>query len=104
MKKTNINEGKLRKVIDFLYIKEVLGIGLYSRLSEYPELSGRCDVLRNAAYYFEKDILENKDGYLEQKENIKALIIELDIFCSQFPYYRKSLLYFDENLNYVDSF
>ena len=98
-----IDTEKLKKVIDVLYIKEVLGINLKERLNEYPEIQGKCIELSNIALEYEVLTLSKSDNGIV-KQRVKEKIIEIDSLCIQNPLYRRSLIFFDENLKFVDYF
>lgn len=98
-----IDTEKLKKVIDVLYIKEVLGINLKERLNEYPEVQGKCIELSNIALEYEVLTLSKSDNGIV-KQRVKEKIIEIDSLCVQIPIYRRSLIFFDENLKFVDYF
>lgn len=98
-----IDTEKLKKVIDVLYIKEVLGINLKERLNEYPEIQGKCIELSNIALEYEILTLSKSDNGIV-KQRVKEKIIEIDSLCIQIPIYRRSLIFFDENLKFVDYF
>lgn len=98
-----IDTEKLKKVIDVLYIKEVLGINLKERLNEYPEIQGKCIELSNIALEYEVLTLSKSDNGIV-KQRVKEKIIEIDSLCIQIPIYRRSLIFFDENLKFVDYF
>ena len=98
-----IDTEKLKKVIDVLYIKEVLGINLKERLNEYPEIQGKCDELVTYALEYEILTLSKTDNE-SVRQKVKEKIIEIDSLCVRNPLYRRSLIFFDENLKFVDYF
>lgn len=98
-----IDTEKLKKVVDVLYIKEVLGINLKERLNEYPEIQGKCAELSSYALEYEILTLSKTDNE-SARQKVEDKILEIDLVCSQIPIYRRSLIFFDENLKFVDYF
>lgn len=99
-----IDEKKLKKVVELLYVKEIVGKALYEKINDYPTIKEKADELTDAALNLELSILTKNNNYERLKESTKEKLLELDKLSSENKYYRKSLLFFDENLNYVDSF
>lgn len=99
-----IDEKKLKKVVELLYVKEIVGKALYEKINDYPTIKEKADELTDAALNLELSILTKNDNYERLKESTKEILLELDKMSSENKFYRKSLLFFDENLNYVDSF
>lgn len=99
-----INEEKLKRVVEILYKKELLGIGLMERISEYPDINALCDEMVDIALKMEIAVLSKDKEYDVLKPLVVEKMLEIDRLCATIPIYRKSLFFFDENLNYVDSF
>lgn len=98
-----INQEKLKDVVIRLYVREVLGKSLYTELYLHPQLIEVTNELTNAAMQFELCVL-NKKPYSNEKEHVKQLILSIHNRVKNIEKYRQSLLYFDENGNFVDLF
>lgn len=98
-----IDEKKLKKVVELLYVKETVGKALYEKINDYPTIKEKADELTDAALTMTIAILK-KTKNCEQKESTKEKLLELDKISSSNKLFRKSLIFFDENLNYIDSF
>lgn len=98
-----INEEKLKKVVSYLYVREVVGKQLYNELNDYPELQTECDKLIDMAIQFEIAILSKTD-HSKYKEQTSNQILYIHNIAKNIEKYRKSLLYFDEQGQMVDLF
>lgn len=99
-----IDEKKLKKVVELLYVKEIVGKALYEKINEYPIIKEKADELTDAALTMTIAILKKTKNCEQTKESTKEKLLELDKISSDNKLFRKSLIFFDENLNYIDSF
>ena len=97
-----INEEKLRKIVEQLYKKEILGIGLMEHISEYPVINNLCNELVDIALQMEMAVLNEDKEYDTLKPMVVDKILEIDKLCTPIKNYKKSLIFFDETQKYVD--
>ena len=97
------NKEKLREVVKLLYVKELLGKPLFQELHLHPELQEDCNELIETAMQFELCVLNKKD-YSQLKNQMKNQILSIHNIAKNLEKYRQSLLYFNENLEFVDLF
>lgn len=98
-----IDEKKLKKVVELLYVKEAVGKALYEKLDDYPEIKQECDSLISLALEYEILILHKKEC-CKFKELIKEKILSIHNISNSNKLYRKSLIFFDDFSNYIDTF
>ena len=96
MKSAKIVEEKLKKVVDVLFVKELLGMNIYDNLSSYPQLIPLVDILREEAYKMECLALNADKDYYAQLEVVKDVTESIKVLCKEIPDYKESKLF--ENL------
>ena len=95
----------IKEIINFLYTREIVGKALFFELENYPELFQKCLELEKKAFEFEYSILNKKyKTYNQQKNDIITLIKHIDNIAAKIEKYRKSMIYWNENLEFVDLF
>ena len=99
-----IDEQKLRRVVEHLYKREILGVGLLENINEYPDINALCNELVESALKMEIAVLNRDKEYETLKPIVTEKILEIDRLCTPLQLYKKSLIFFDESLKYVDSF
>ena len=99
------DEKKLKEIIKILYVKEIVGKALFSELENYPELHAKCQELEDKAFQFELSIITKKTkNYQPLKDDVILSIKHINNIASKIEKYRKSMIYFDEQSNFVDLF
>ena len=99
-----IDEIKLKRIVEILYKRELLGINLMEHINEYPDINNLCNDMVDTALKMEIAVLSKNKDYDILKPMVIEKIKEIHNLCSQIPMYRKSLLFFDNNLDFIDSF
>ena len=88
---------ELKSIVADIYVKELLGVGLYENLSLYPHLQLECDELLDIALKYEESIYsKNKDTLLKTKLINK--ILSIHNICLDIDKYRVSYILFNENM------
>ena len=88
---------ELKYIVADIYVKELLGVGLYENLSLYPHLQLECDELLDIALKYEESIYsKNKDTLLKTKLINK--ILSIHNICLDIDKYRVSYILFNENM------
>ena len=92
---------KIEEIVEFLYIRELVGETLYDDLHTYPTLKYECEQLSYMAVEYESAILSKQPS-----QHLKSPIIEKILYihniCLGIEKYRVSNIFFDENLELID--
>lgn len=96
--KTNIE--KMRKIINLIYIKEIVGVPIFEKLHTFPVLQEYCNELMEVAIEYEVAILNNDGNNL--KETVKDKILTIHQYCLTMVDYYPSRLLFDDNHSWTD--
>ena len=89
-----MNEKKLRKIIEKIYIEELLGRSIYNSHSD-AILEDECEKLRVIAYEYE--VLRMKKLNCEElREQVRQQIDIVHSVASTIPNYRRSKIYFNK--------
>lgn len=87
-----MNEKKLRKIIEKIYIEELLGRSVYNSHCN-DTLEEECERLRTIAYEYE--VMRMKKLNCEElREQVRQQIDRVHSVASTIPNYRKSKIYF----------
>ena len=87
-----MNEKKLRKIIEKIYIEELLGRSVYNS-HDNDALEIECERLRTIAYEYE--VMRMKKLNCEElREQVRQQIERVHGIASTIPNYRKSKIYF----------
>lgn len=88
---------ELKSIVADIYVKELLGVGLYEDLSLYPQLQKECNELLDIALRYEESIYsKNKDTLLKNKLIDK--ILSIHNICLDMDEYRVSYILFNEDM------
>lgn len=93
MKNTKLNEEKMKKVIDKLFLKEMLGINVYDDINNYPQFCPLIDRLRASIYQMMCYIFEGNIEHCGAKEVALQEIEELEKELLKIPEYKSSKLF-----------
>ena len=92
---------KIEEIVDFLYIREVVGETLYDELHLYPNLKEECDELSKLAVEYELAVL-TKQPAEHLKTPILNKILSINNIALGIEKYRVSYIFFNENLELTD--
>lgn len=95
MKKCIVIEEKLKKVVETLFIRELVGINIYENLENYPVIQPDIEQLRNEAYTLEIMALNGEISYYNQLGKVTLLMEKINGILSGFEGYRKSKILFE---------
>lgn len=95
MKKSLVVEDKLKKVVEALFVRELLGVNIYENIDKYPVIQPDIEQLRNEAYSLEIMALNGDSGYYNQLGRVTLLMDEISLKLSDFKEYKKSLILFN---------
>lgn len=93
---------KIEEIVDFLYIREVVGETLYDELHLYPQLKEECDALSKLAIEYELAVL-TKQPAEHLKSPILDKILSIHNISLGIKKYRVSYIFFNENLELIDN-
>jgi hypothetical protein len=91
-KKPLMNEKKLRKIIEKIYIEELLGRSIYNSHSD-AILEEECEKLRVIAYEYE-NLRMKKLNTEDKRKQVEEQIDRVHSVAMTLPNYRKSKIYF----------
>lgn len=91
----------MEEIVDFLYIKEVLGETLYNELNQYPDLKQQTAELFKLALEYELLIL-SKQPAEHLKSPILDKVLSIHNISLGIEKYRQSQLFFDEQGKITD--
>ena len=94
MKKCRVDEEKMKKVVETLFIKELVGINIYENLENYPDILTDIELLRNEAYALEIMALNGEMSYYNQLGKVTVLMEKISSKLSEFKEYKKSKILF----------
>lgn len=86
---------KIEEIVDFLYIRELVGETLYEELHTYPTLKYECEQLSNMAVEYESAIL-SKQPFQHLKSSILEKILYIHNICLGMEKYRVSNILFED--------
>ena len=89
-----MNEKKLRKIIEKIYIEELLGRSVYNSHCNYT-LEEECEKLRVIAYEYE-NLRMKKLNTEDIRKQVEEQIERVHSVAMTLPNYRKSKIYFDK--------
>ena len=92
---------KIEEIVEFLYIKELVGETLYHDLHNYPDLKQQTAELFNLALEYEKLIL-SKQPAEHLKEPILDKVATINNIALGIEKYRQSKLFFNEHGQLID--
>lgn len=95
MKKCTVVEEKLKKVVETLFIKELVGVNIYENLENYPVVHPDLETLRNEAYTLEIMALNGDISYYNQLGRVTLLMEEISSKLSCYKEYKKSKILFN---------
>jgi hypothetical protein len=95
MKKCIIVEEKMKKVVEMLFIKELVGTNIYENLEKYPDIQPDIEQLRNDAYTLQILALNGDVSYYNQLGKVTLLMREIDGKLGCYDDYRKSRILFE---------
>ena len=95
MKKCIVIEEKMKKVVETLFIKELLGTYIYENLEKYPVIQPDIEQLRNESYTLEIMALNGDISYYNQLGKVTLLMEKINGILSGFEGYRKSKILFE---------
>ena len=93
---------KIEEIVDFLYIREIVGETIFDNLSNYPELAAECAELKQLALEYELLIL-SKQPAEHLKSPILDKILSIHNISLGIKKYRVSYIFFNENLELIDN-
>lgn len=99
-----MNEEKLKKIIEKLYINEILGKGLIGQINQYPEVIPIIEELRITAYDFEANRMKKKNDVSDLRNKVEGMILMLDNSIQELPNYKQSRVLFNENGKFTGLF
>lgn len=91
-----MNEEKLKKIIEKLYINEILGKGLIGQINQYPEVIPIIEELRSTAYDYEVQRMNKKNDVSNLRKKVEGMILRLDNSIQELPNYKQSRVLFNE--------
>ena len=89
---------ELKSIVADIYVKELLGVGLYENLSLYPILKKECDELLNIALKYEESIYSKNKDYILLKNKLIDKILSIHNICLDIDEYRVSYILFNEDM------
>lgn len=92
MKSAKINTEKMKKVVEDLYIKELLGVEVYNNINLCPQIIPLIDQLRTNLFAMLVYALDNSIGYYEQFESVNVIVQEIEAELSALPNWKSSEL------------
>ena len=92
---------KIEEIVDFLYIREIVGETIFDNLSNYPELAAECAELKQLALEYELLIL-SKQPAEHLKQPILNKVLSINNISLGIEKYRVSYIFFNENLEITD--
>lgn len=92
MKSAKIDTEKMKKVVEDLYIKELLGVEVYSNINLCPQIIPLIDQLRTNLFAMLVYALDNSNDYYEQFESVKVIVQEIEAELSALPNWKSSEL------------
>lgn len=95
MKKYIVNEEKMKKIVEKLFVRELVGINIYENIEKFPEISNDIQQLREEAYTLEIMALNGEISYYNQLGNVSLLMKEIDSKLSVYKEYKKSKILFN---------
>lgn len=98
MKNSALDKEKLRQIVKKIYIDELIG---KVTIEEQPTLIAEVEKLLNIATEYELKVLK-KESVGTLKDTLIQQILNVHHLLTALPNYRPSLIYFDENGNFVD--
>lgn len=97
-----IDRNKLKIIVRYIYVKEIVGKCLFESLASFPEIQKECDVLSDLAVSFEESVLTDGADYEKLKNDLSFQILSVHNICRNHSKYRQSLIFFDEFGNFID--
>lgn len=95
MKKCIVIEEKMKKVVETLFIKELVGTNIYENLEKYPVIQPDIEQLRNESYTLEIMALNGDISYYNQLGKVTLLMEKINGILIGFEGYRKSKILFE---------
>lgn len=92
MKKSIINEKKLKNIVNSLFIKEAIGQTIFDKLDEYPEIQAAAGLAAELLYAMMVEGLDNTPEYLGLHKEAELAIEALEDKCSTVEGWTKSPL------------
>lgn len=93
MKSAKIDEEKLKKVIEVLFVREFLGITIYDNLTQYPQITHLIDRMRNELLRMICYALDNNSEHLRAKEEVLLTVQELEAELRIIPIWKISPIF-----------
>lgn len=88
---------ELKSIVADIYVKELLGVGLFEDLSLYPQLQKECNELLDIALKYEESIYSKNKDYILLKNRLIDKILSIHNICLDIDEYRVSYILFNED-------
>ena len=98
MKNSQLEKEKIQQIVKKIYVDELIG---KVTVKDNPTLTVEIEKLLNISTEYELKVL-TKESVGTLKEILIQQILNVHHLCTTQPNYRTSLIYFDENGNFVD--
>ena len=95
MKKCRVIEEKMKKIVENLFIRELVGINIYENLEKYPVIQPDIEQLRNEAYTLEIMALNGEISYYNQLGKVTLLMNSIHSKLRGYEDYKKSKILFE---------